>query len=391
MADTFKERISEEIDALRDRLMWISTAIHDEPELGHEEYKASELLAKELETYGFFVERGVSGLPTAFKAVLNGKGEGPTVAILAEYDALPEIGHACGHNIIATSALGAGVGLSKVMEELDGTVIVFGTPAEEGYAENAGGKVVMIDEIEKADVAIMIHPGARYGVGSTSLARESFMISFKGKASHAGFSPERGINALEGVILTFQGINALRQHVSRDVRIHGIIKDGGAAPNIVPETASAHFYVRAPTIELLEETLERVKNCARGAAEATGAKVSFRKVANTYANKVPNMALSEAFKKNLEKLGAVFPEALSERPGASTDFGNVSQVIPAASASIFIEEDVVLHSYEATEATASELAHEAAIIGAKSLAHTALDVLTNSDLLERTKEEFASM
>jgi amidohydrolase len=391
MADTFKERVSEEIDALRDRLMWISTSIHDEPELGHQEYKASELLVKELETYGFFVERGVSGLATAFKAVLKGKGEGPTVAILAEYDALPEIGHACGHNIIATSALGAGVGLSKVMEKLDGSVVVFGTPAEEGYAENAGGKVVMIDEIGRADVAIMVHPGARYGVGSTSLARESFMISFKGKASHAGFSPERGINALEGVLLTFQGINALRQHVRRDVRIHGIIKDGGAAPNIVPETASAHFYVRAPTVELLEETLERVKNCARGAAEATGAKVSFRKVANTYANKVPNMALSEAFKKNLEKLGAVFPEALSERPGASTDFGNVSQVIPAASASIFIGEDVVLHSYEATEATASELAHEAAIIGAKSLAHTALDVLTNSDLLERIKEEFASM
>jgi len=391
MADTFKERVSEEIDALRDRLMWISTAIHDEPELGHQEYKASELLAKELETYGFFVERGVSGLPTAFKAVLNGKGEGPTVAILAEYDALPEIGHACGHNIIATSALGAGVGLSKVMEELDGTVIVFGTPAEEGYAENAGGKVVMIDEIGKADVAIMVHPGAMYGVGSTSLARESFMISFKGKASHAGFSPEKGINALEGVLLTFQGINALRQHVRRNIRIHGIIKDGGAAPNIVPETASAHFYVRAPTVELLEETLERVKNCARGAAEATGTKVSFRKVANTYANKVPNMSLSEVFKKNLEKLGAVFPEALSERPGASTDFGNVSQVIPAASASIFIGEDVVLHSYEATEATASELAHEATIIGAKSLAHTALDVLTNSDLLERIKEEFASM
>ena len=387
MTDTFKERASKEIDALRDRLIEISTAIHDEPELGYEEYRASELLATELEKFGFCVERGVSGLPTAFKAVLKGRGEGPTVAILAEYDALPEVGHACGHNIISASALGAGIGLCEMMGELDGTVIVFGTPAEEGYAENAGGKIVMLDEIGKADVAIMVHPGSRYGVGSTSLARESFMISFKGKAAHAGFSPEKGINALEGVLLTFQGINALRQHVRRDIRIHGVIKDGGAAPNIVPETASAHFYVRAPTIGLLEETLERVKNCARGAAQATGAEVSFRKVANTYANKVPNVALSEAFKENLEKLGAEFPEALSERPGASTDFGNVSQIIPAASASIFIGEDVVLHSFEATEATASELAHDAVIIGAKGLAHTAIDVLTDPDLLRRINEE----
>jgi amidohydrolase len=273
------------------------------------------------------------------------------------------------------------------MGELDGTVIVFGTPAEEGYAENAGGKVLMLDEITAADVAIMIHPSSSYGVGATSLARESFMISFKGKAAHAGAIPERGINALEGVLLTYQGINALRQHLRRDIRIHGVIKDGGAAPNIVPETASAHFYVRAPTMEILEETLEKVKNCARGAALATGATVKFRQVANTYANKVPNMALSETIKVNLEALGAEFPEAGSERPGASTDFGTVSQAMPAASASIFIGENVALHSFDATEVTASETAHEAAIISAKCLAHTAIDVLTDADLLERIKKE----
>jgi metal-dependent amidase/aminoacylase/carboxypeptidase family protein len=175
----------------------------------------------------------------------------------------------------------------------------------------------------------------------------------------------------------------------RDIRIHGVIKDGGAAPNIVPETASAHFYVRAPTVELLEETLEKVKNCARGAALATGAEVSFRQVANTYANKVPNMALSEAFKANLEALGAEFPEASSERPGASTDFGTVSQAMPAASASVFIGENVALHSYDATKVTASETAHEAVIISAKSLAHTAIDVLTDADLLTRIKKEYS--
>ena len=390
MADSLKEKVSKEIDARRERLIEVSMAIHDEPELGHQEFKASALLVSELEELGFEVEKGTSGLSTAFKAVRRGKGEGPTVAIIAEYDALPELGHACGHNIIAAAALGAGAGMSAVMDELDGTVIVFGTPAEEGYAENAGGKVIMLDELTKADLAIMIHPGSSYGVGATSLARESFMIYFKGKAAHAGAIPERGINALEGVLLTYQGINALRQHLMRDIRIHGVIKDGGAAPNIVPETASAHFYVRAPTVELLEETLEKVKNCARGAALATGSEVSFRRVANTYANKIPNTTLSEAFKANLEALGAEFPEASSERPGASTDFGTVSQAMPAASASVFIGENVALHSFDATEVTASETAHEAVIISAKSLAHTAIDALTDADLLRRIKEEHSS-
>jgi amidohydrolase len=387
MSNSLKEKVSKEIDAQRERLIEVSMTIHDDPELGHKEFKASALLVSELERLGFEVEKETSGLPTAFMAVRRGKGKGPTVAIIAEYDALPELGHACGHNIIATSALGAGAGLSAIMGELDGTVIVFGTPAEEGYAENAGGKVIMLDEIMKADVAIMIHPSSSYGVGATSLARESFMIYFKGKAAHAGAIPERGINALEGVLLTYQGINALRQHLRRDIRIHGVIRDGGAAPNIVPETASAHFYVRAPTVELLEENLEKVKNCARGAALATGADVSFRQVANTYANKVPNMALSEVFKVNLEALGAEFPEAVSEGPGASTDFGTVSQVMPAATASIFIGENVALHSYDATKVTASETAHEAVIISAKSLAHTAIDVLTDAALLKRIKKE----
>ena len=166
-----------------------------------------------------------------------------------------------------------------------------------------------------------------------------------------------------------------------------MFKDGGAAPNIVPETASAHFYVRAPTVELLEETLEKVKNCARGAALATGAEVRFRQVANTYANKVPKVVLSEAFKANLEALEAEFLRAASERLGASTDFGTVSQAMPAASASIFIGENVALHSYDATKITASETAHEVVIIIAKSLAHTAIDVLTDADLLTRIRKK----
>lgn len=388
MEDTIKSKVSREIDKLADRIIEISDSIHDEPELGYQEFKASALLTSELLKFGFTVEKGLAGLPTSFRASLEGKIGGPTVAFLAEYDALPELGHACGHNIIAAAAVGAAIGVSRVMNDIAGTLVVFGTPAEEGYKENAGGKIIMLEEIKAADVVLMIHPGPRYQVGSSSLAREAFMVSFEGRAAHAGVSPEEGINALEGVLLTFQGINALRQHVTGDIRIHGIIAEGGVSPNIIPEHASAHLYVRAPTIQILEETVEKVKNCARGASLATGAEVKFRKTANTYANIKPNKTLSKRFRKNLVDLGVEFPEDQGKNLGGSTDFGNVSQVLPAVSAWISLGEDLVLHSPEATKVTASDRAYEAVIIASKALAHTAIDLFTEKSLMDEVKREF---
>lgn len=383
-----KEQVSEEIDSLKNRIIEISDTIHDEPELGYKEFKASELLTSELQKFGFVVEKGVAGLPTSFKATHEGTKRGIIVAILAEYDALPELGHACGHNIIAAAAVGAAMGLNKVMRDIKGTLIIFGTPAEEGYTENAGGKIVMLDEIKKSDVALMIHPGSRYRVGSTSLAREAFEISFQGQSSHAGASPEKGINALEGIILTFQGINSLRQHIPRDVRIHGIITEGGVSPNIVPDKASAILYVRAPNMQILDAIVKKVQDCARGASLATGAQVTFRNTANTYINRKPNRVLSKIAMQNLQLLGIDILDDATQVSGGSTDFGNVSQVIPAISVGISIGSNVVLHSPEATIATSSPEAHKALIIASKLLAYTAIDLFTDPSLKTKVKESF---
>lgn len=380
-----KEKVKGIIDDESEEIIQVSKKIHSNPELGHQEYKASKLLVEELERYGYSVEYGVSGMKTAFKARI---GEGsPSIGILAEYDALPGVGHACGHNLIAASALGAAIGLSSVIEDLDGTIMIFGTPAEEGVVQNAGGKVLMLDEIRKADAALMIHPSASWGGYGTSNARESFLVEFHGRSSHAGGAPEKGVNALDGVLLTFQAINALRQHLRPEIRIHGIIKHGGDAPNIVPDYASAHLYVRAPTMPLLEETYDKVKNIVKGAELQTGARSVITRVANTYANRIPNKTLSDAFRENMISLGVNYPEENEPKAGGgSTDFGNVSQVMPALSAYINIG-DVVLHSPQGTEATDKDEAYEVMILGAKGLALTAVDLITIPGLLQKSIEE----
>jgi amidohydrolase len=343
------------------------------------------MLVNELADLGYIVEEAVAGMETTFIAR---KGEvEPVIGILAEYDALPSIGHACGHNLIAAAAYGAAVGLAEIIDDIEGSVVVYGTPAEEGVVENAGGKVLMLDRIKEADAALMIHPGPRWGSYGSTNARESFLVEFFGKSSHAGAAPEKAINALEGVLLTFQGINALRQHISGDVRIHGIIKNGGDSPNTIPDYSSAHLYVRAPSIPQLEETYIKVKNIVKGAELATGAKSKVSKVANTYANKIPNKVLSDLFRENISLEGVVYPEEIEVRKsGASTDFGNVSQEIPSLSAYIKID-DVTLHSPEGARMTGTPEAYNAMIKGAKALAYTAIDLLTNEEILEKAKRE----
>lgn len=382
----YKAIASRLIEDYTEDIVKISKRIHTEPELGHKEIKASKLLVEELEKHGFDVKLGVAGMNTAFIAR---KGTGnPKIGILAEYDCLPGIGHACGHNLIAASAFGAAVGLADIIDELGATVIVFGTPAEEGVVHNAGGKVVMIDEIKEADVSIMIHAGPSWGSYSTTNARESFLVEFYGKSSHAGAAPEKGVNALEGVILTFQGINALRQHINRDIRIHGIIKHGGDSPNTIPDYASAHLYVRAPTMPMLDEAYRKVKDIIKGAELATGTKSKITQVANTYANKIPNKILSDLFRDNVGLEGVEYPEEMTpKRSGASTDFGNVSQEMPALSGYINIG-DVTLHSPSGTKMTATDQAHEAMIIGAKALAYTAIDLIIDPEKLESAREEY---
>ena len=382
---SYKEAIGNKVDDNRGALVTLSERIHGDPELGHQEYNASKLIVGELEKHGYKVKLGVAGMDTAFIAR---KGTGsPKIGILAEYDALPGIGHACGHNLIAGSAVGAAVGLADVIDELDATVIVYGTPAEEGVVQNAGGKVVMIEEIKEVDISIMIHAGPSWGSYGTTNARESFLVEFHGKSSHAGAAPEKGVNALEGVILTFQGINALRQHINRDIRIHGIIKHGGDSPNTIPDYASAHLYVRAPSMPMLEETYAKVKGIVKGAELATGATSKITQVANTYANKIPNKVLSDRFRENVGLEGIEYPEELTpKKSGASTDFGNVSQVMPALSAYINIG-DVILHSPGGTKMTCTPKAHDAMIIGAKALAYTAIDIITDPIVFKKAKDD----
>ena len=382
----YKEATRLSIDEHREALIGISNSIHEEPELGHQEFKASALLVEALRGHGYTVDLGVVGMKTAFVA-RGPKREGPTIGVLAEYDALPGIGHACGHNLIAASALGAAIGLSAVAKELPGNVVIYGTPAEEGVVENAGGKVVMLNEIRKADAAIMVHPANMWGSYSTNNARESFLVEFFGKSSHAGGAPEKGINALEGVIQTFNGINALRQHINRDVRIHGIIKRGGDSPNVVPDYASVHLYVRAPTMPMLQEYYGKVLDIIKGAELMTGTKSKVRKIANTYANSLPNKTLTDLFRKEMEEAGVDFPEEKEPRKGGgSTDFGNISQVMPALSAYINIG-PVTLHSPEGAAMTATPEAHDVMIKAAKGLAFTAIDLLTRPGLLEAAKKE----
>ncbi len=381
-----KEAARRSIDEHREVLIGVSNRIHGEPELGHQEFKASALLVEALKGHGYSVEVGVAGMKTAFVA-RGPKRDGPTIGVLAEYDALPGIGHACGHNLIAGSALGAAIGLSAVAKKLPGNVVIYGSPAEEGVVENAGGKVVMIDEIRKADAAIMVHPSNMWGSYGTSNARESFLVEFYGKSSHAGGAPEKGVNALNGVIETFNGINALRQHIPRDVRLHGIIKNGGASPNVVPDYASAHLYVRAPTMPMLEEYYGKVQDIIKGASLMTGARSKVTRVANPYANSIPSKTLTDLFRGELAEVGVDIPEEREPRQGGgSTDFGNVSQVIPALSAYVNIG-PVTLHSPEGAAMTATEEAHDVMIKSAKALSFMAIDLITKPGLLEAAKKE----
>lgn len=387
-SESLKKEAIAEIDSISKKLIEISDRIHAQPEIGHKEFETSKLLSSELEKAGFRVEKPVCGLATAFKATMPGKPGGPTVALLAEMDALEGIGHGCGHNIIGTASLGAALALKKIMPQINGNLVVYGTPAEEGGVENAGGKVIMASEIAKADVAMMVHPSSNTLVNATSIAREAMEFEFFGKSAHAGGSPHEGVNALNAVIHFFTLVDSLRQHVKPDVRLHGIITDGGKAANVVPEHAAAKMYVRAKDKGYMKEVVEKVKKCAEGAAVATGTTMKVRDYANTLENMMTNHALAEAMKKNWQEIGVKVGE-LDRESGGSTDMGNVSQVVPSIHPYIAIGPDKMPgHSTEFVKAAASEQGHQGLIYAAKGLAMTAIDVFTDPGLLANIKKEF---
>ena len=381
-----KAAVLEAIDELQPKLFDLSERIHQNPEVKFEEYKASQWVSETAEAAGFRVEKPVTGLDTAFKASYSGSGEGPTIALLAEYDALPKLGHACGHNLIAASSLGAALGLQAVMGELPGSVQLIGTPGEEG----GGGKVIMAEAgvFDDVDVAMMFHPGRQTVLWKHALARRKLLIEFFGKSTHAAASPEKGINALDATIQTFQNINALREHIEESSRIHGIITHGGDAPNIVPDYSASLFYIRAREDDYCEELLEKVKNCARGAALATGARVEME-MQGAYKTLRTNMALTQAFQDNLEAMGWEFAEVDPTRKLGSTDMGDVSHATASIHPSLSIgPEDMAGHSTEFAEAAASEKGQQAMIAAAKALAATAVDVLLRPSLFAAIRTEF---
>lgn len=376
-----KKKIYNEGQLIRQRLCEMSDYIYNNPELGNEEYKAVEALTTFLKEHNFKIESPIADMDTAFKATFDSGKPGMTIGYLCEYDALPKIGHGCGHNMIGVMSAGAGVALSKVLHEIGGKVIVYGTPAE----ETNGGKVILAEAgvFDELDAAMIVHPDGETRASGSSSALYPIRFIYKGKTAHAASCPEKGINALNSVIQLFNGIDALRQHVTPDVRMHGIITKGGVAANIVPDEAIADFYFRASTKERVTEVVEKVKKIAEGAALMTGATLEMERYELPYDDLNTNEALSEMFNNNLRELGITdIKEA--KATGGSSDIGNVSYVAPTIHPYIGITDcPMVGHSVEMAKATTTSKAHDRLLIAALAMAYTGYDVIVRNESLRK--------
>jgi amidohydrolase len=370
-------------DAFAPEAERVSAYIFNHPEIGGKEYRSAEFLTARAEELGFTVTRPYCGMGTAFRCEY-GDGDGPKVAFLAEYDALPGynnspdgsgLAHACGHNWIAASTLAACAALKAVKPSFHGKIVWLGTPAE----ENLGAKVDMAKAgaFDDIDAAFQFHLGKHNCVEPAELAMCDFYYTFTGRASHAASSPQDGINALDACNLTFAGINALRQHVTPDVKLHGIITEGGAACNIVPDHCVMQYYVRAGQKDYLEQVIERVNNCARGAALMTGCTLDIKRAKNTYYDVKQDPLLREKMRENLAALGVRDFEKGSVFKAGSTDMGNVSYACPTCYCYMGVGEysDADTHDRRFVDVADSELAHGLLHTAAKAMAATALDVL----------------
>ncbi|MCJ7769434.1 MAG: M20 family metallopeptidase, partial [Dehalococcoidales bacterium] len=343
-------------------------------------------LTQYLEANGFMVQRGICQLETAFKASYGNKR--PAIAILAEYDALPELGHACGHNLIAAIAVGAAVASRTTVDKLGGSVLAIGTPAEEIH----GGKVIMADRgaFNDIDIAMMVHPSTNDTATTKALACTSLDIEFFGREAHAAAHPEEGINALEAIILSFNAINSLRQHTKDDARIHGIISDGGQVVNVVPAHSAASFLVRARDDVYLKELKGKVLSCFKGASTATGARLEYKWGTVQYAPMRNNIVMANLYIDNMETLGRSVKLVNPDQSFGSTDTGNVSQLIPSIHPSVAIAPmGVSIHSPRFAEAAASESGIQGMIEASKAIAMTVVDLLSSPETINQVNQEFA--
>ena len=363
--------------------------IYKNPELGRKEFKACEAHKNLLKKYGFEVEENYIGIPTAYLAKYSSGKKGIKIGYLAEYDALPEIGHGCGHNILGTTSIGAGILLKEYIDEFGGEVLIFGTPAEETF----GAKVDMAEAgcFDNIDVAMISHPtGKNHEKSGTSQAMEALQFTFRGKTAHAAGDPYNGINALDGVIQFFNSVNALRQQTKDSARIHGIISNGGEAANIIPDLAVANFYIRESTTKEMLKLSERVKNCAKGAALATGTSLEIENYEYTFKHLVTNEKLSSIYTKNLELQG--IKDIPMSDPTGSSDCGDVSHHCPTIHTYFPISKcELTGHSIEFAKATITEEAYQGMKEAIFALVMTGKDILSDPNLLKEIKDEFNQM
>ena len=381
-----KQIVCDEVDAIADILLEASHAIHKNPELNFEEHFAHENLTGILEDQGLSPQRGAYDLETAFEASVG--DEGVCVAVLCEYDALPDIGHACGHNIIGTAGLGAGIAASKVAERLGGTLRILGTPAEEG----GGGKVFMADRgaFDNVDAAMMVHPAAGDLVKMNTIAIQRLHVAYEGLAAHAAASPHRGHNALDAAVLGYQNIAALRQHIRPDERIHGIFLESGSKPNVVPEYSSMEWYVRSKNARSLEPLKKRVLSCLEAGAMATSCTMTHDWIQPFYADMIDNETISTLYSANATRVGRSLMEPDNEsKVVGSTDMGNVSYIVPSIHPMIGVAPPgVPIHTPDFAHFSRSESGDKAVIDGAKIMAMTVVDLWAQKTNFERAHQEF---
>ncbi len=379
--------LEQKINEERDQLIKMAGAIHKNPELGGDENFAVDLITSYLEEKGFKVWRGLGGLKTAFMASYG--DEGYHIGYCSEYDALPEIGHGCGHNLIGIAGVAAGVALAAALRGQPGRVSVIGTPNE----ENEGGKVDLVRAgvFDDVDAAMMFHPGCSTSFHVQSLACRDYRFIFHGRSVHASTEPWEGQNALDGVIQTFNGINALRQYLKDDVRIHGIISEGGRAPNVIPDRAAADFIIRARDSSYLTEVVEKVVACARAAAIASGTRLEISESGYPYDAMISNAVMADLFAASLKEAGYAIDSPYDEGLG-SIDMGNVSKVTPSIHPVVAITDQWVPgHTHEFTALCDSEQAYQVMLTVGQALAMTGLKIIGDRQLQQKISDEFAAV
>jgi amidohydrolase len=383
--DAAKDRLADEVDARADLLLDASHRIHDNPELLFEERFAADLLCGILEDAGLDVERGAYGLDTAFSA--RAGSEGPTIAVLCEYDALPGIGHGCGHNIIATAGLGAGLAAAALADEVAGRVVVLGTPAEEG----GGGKIYMGEAgaFEGVDAALMVHPADQDLLEMNVIAIATWEVEYFGEAAHAAAFPHLGRNALDAAVLGYNAVAALRQHIKGNERVHGVFTKAGDKPNIVPDHTVAEWYVRSGTIASLQPLKGRVLACLQAGADAAGCRLEYRATCPEYSDLRTNPAMADLFQVNAERVGRRPVRRPENGVVGSTDMGNVSYLVPSIHPMIKVAPSgVAIHTKDFAGWAKKAEGDQAVLDGAKAMAMTVADLWLRPDVLDAARQAF---